>query len=124
MALLASDFVSPIGDVQQGFFPADTLTNDTDGVLDVLLTKAVALHPLSEDAQEAFVYWRVYVAVVNRLNLELIEETDLNISGKRDKSQINHFKRLADKWHKRYLNSTITMVGQAGTVSVSTTVSS
>lgn len=101
MALLATDLISPLGDIRQDMFPNETLTNGSTGIVDVLLAKAVTL-TTDESKQEAFVYWKAYLSVANSFAASLMSETRNKIARSRSEAQLKHWQQKAFEWQAMY----------------------
>lgn len=56
MAWVATDFIAPTGLIHQYWFPGETLTNGTDGLVDTWLAQAVTANPDNLEAQRLNVY--------------------------------------------------------------------
>lgn len=97
MALAASDFVYPAGFFKSADFPDETLTD----TLTAFLTKALTLSS-DEAVQTAYVNYRGYAAICDRLNAGLIREKRLQAEGWMDPAQLAYFKEQRDRWEAEY----------------------
>lgn len=97
MALQASDFIEPAGELSEELFPGKNLTTYASAWLTEAQGKTS-----DEDAQREWVYHRAYQTVANRLNAQLISEQKGDLRGQRSDSQNAYYSRLAKQHLDNY----------------------
>ena len=97
MTLTAANFTYPTGVFKANMFPEETLAD----TLAAFITVATSVSD-DEAIQRAYVHYRGYAAICDRLNSGLIREKRLNSEGWIDPSQLKYFERERDKWKLEY----------------------
>lgn len=91
MALTATSFIEPAGELSEELFPGKDLEEFTAAWLAHAQAKTS-----SEAAQTAWVYHRAYLTVANRFNAEAASETKGSVSAARHANQMDYWRRRAE----------------------------
>jgi len=102
MALSASDFTEPEGELRADMFPGVDDLEASGGYVETWLTEAQG-KSTEETAQEHWVYYRAYRAVWLRLTTNP-KEADLDDEGelRYSQAQIDAFKEMADQRREQF----------------------
>lgn len=107
MAVTATDFVAPTGELTADMFPGDTLSTNVAAYL----TQAQSKAPSNDDAQTAWVYYRAWTAIANRLGTNPAE---IDIEGEGStrllREQIAFAQSRASYWRAEYEAETSSQV--------------
>lgn len=107
MALTATSFIEPAGELAEELFPG----KDLEEFAAAWLAEAQA-KTSSEAAQAAWVYYRAYLTVANRFNIEASTEAKGSVSASRLFSQIDYWRKRAAE-HRQEFDS-LTSAGTGG----------
>lgn len=109
MAVVNGDFIAPTGELTADMFPGDTLSTN----ITAWLAEAVVKAADNDDAQKAWVYYRAWTGVANRLGTTPAEvgiEGEGNV--KTLKEQIAFAQGRAAYWRSEYEAETASQVSQ------------
>jgi len=109
MAVVSGDFIAPTGELRADMFPGDTLATN----IAAWITSAEAKAPDNDDAQTAWVYYRAWTSVANRLGTNPAE-VDIEGEGgvKTLKEQIAFAQSRAAYWRSEYEAESSSQVSQ------------
>lgn len=106
---VATDFIAPEGELTADMFPGDTLATNVQAYLDQAELKAAD----NEDAQTAWVYYRAWTAVANRL---ATEPSSIDIEGEGSRQylvpQMAAAQARANYWRSEYESLTASTVSK------------
>lgn len=109
MAVTNADFIAPTGELTADMFPGDTLSTN----IDAWITEAEAKAASNDDAQKAWVYYRAWTGIANRLGTTPAE---VDIEGEGNvrtlKEQIAFAQSRAAYWRSEYEAETASQVSQ------------
>jgi hypothetical protein len=109
MAVVNGDFIAPTGELRADMFPGDTLATN----ITAWLTQAAVKAPDNDDAQTAWVYYRAWTDVANRLGTNPAEVDIEGEGGVRTlKEQIGFAQGRAAYWRSEYEAETSSVVSQ------------
>ena len=108
MALTATSFIEPAGELSEELFPGKDLEEFTTAWLAEAVTKTS-----SEAAQAAWVYYRAYLTVANRMNAEASSERKGDVTAARVADQLAYWRKLAAEHRQEFDSLTGAAVGGA-----------
>lgn len=92
MALQALDFIEPVGELSLEMFPDRNLTSFVEAWIEDAEARAS-----SDAAQRAWVLYRAFTSVANRLNNDPASAREGNVQGAYLADQIAYWRRRADE---------------------------
>lgn len=104
MALTATDFIEPTGELSEEMFPGKDVEEFAGAWLAEAASKAGG-----ESAQRAWVYYRAYSHVANRMHADPANAREGSVSVQVTDAQIQHWQRLA----MRHAHEFYALTGQA-----------
>lgn len=107
--MAVSDFIAPDGELTPDMFPGDTLSAN----IGAYLAQAAVKAPDNDEAQTAWVYYRAWTAVANRLGTAPAEVDIEGEGGIRTlKEQLAFAQGRASYWRSEYEAETASTVSQ------------
>ena len=106
--LTLEDVLTPKGNLTEAMFPG----GDLDELAGAWLVEAQGKTP-SEPAQKAWVYYRAYDHVLDRVMLEAFSERKGDASASRSDAQLAHWRQARDRHHATFaaLTGSSTLAG-------------
>lgn len=109
MALKGADFTHPVGELRSEMFPGDSLYDNLAAWIAEAESKAAS----NEDAQKAWVYYRAWTAVADRM---LTDPATIDIDGEGSRqyvlTQMQLARGRASFWRAEYESETSSQVAQ------------